>query len=263
MTTEGRKPVFASYPSLVDRIVVISGGATGIGSSLSEAFALQGSRVVIIDILDDAASQLIQSLSSRNVQHSPVYYHCDVTDIDGALKPVAAEILAKYTVVDALINNAAQDTRMTTMDITPESWDQSMNVNLRHQFFLTQLLMPGLIVAGSASVVNMGSISWAIPSTGLVPYVACKSAIVGLTKTLAKEFGPQGVRVNSIMPGAIATERQKREHLTEEYRAQVLESQAIKRILQPDDVSRLALWLVADDSLGVTKQSIVVDGGWI
>lgn len=254
---------FANYPSLVDKVVVISGGATGIGASLSKSFAIQGSQVIILDILDDAARELIQELDSKNVAHSPTYHHCDVTDIDGALRPIATTILAQHLKIDAIINNAAVDKRMNTLEITTEAWDQGLNVNLRHQFFLTQSLMPGLIAAGSSSVVNMSSISWSLPATGLVPYVASKSAIIGLTKTLAKEFGPRGVRVNSIMPGAIATERQKREVLTDEHQAHVLEQQSLKRVLQPDDVSRLALWLVADDSCAVTNQSIVVDGGWL
>lgn len=254
---------YAQYPSLVDKVVVISGGATGIGGSMSEAFALQGSRVIILDILDEPAKQLVNDLAAKGARNPVEFHHCDMTDISGALRPVAAKILEKYPVIDSVINNAAQDKRMSTLDITPEDWDQGLNVNVRHHFFLTQALIPGLVAAGASSVINMGSIAWAIPTPGLVPYNASKSAIVGLTKTLAHEFGPQGVRVNSIMPGAIATERQKRDIITPEYEAEVLGRQALKRLLHPTDVSRLALWLVADDSSGITNQSIVVDGGWI
>lgn len=254
---------FANYPSLVDRVVVVSGGATGIGASMVEAFALQGSKVILLDLLTDAASELIERLKGLGVAHPPVLHKCDLTDIDNAVKPVAARILNDNPKIDAVINNAANDKRLPTLEITAEQWDGGLNVNLRHQFFLTQALMPGLIAAGSSSVVNMGSITWARGGTGLVPYVASKSAIVGLTKTLAREFGPRGVRVNSIMPGAIATERQKRDIVTPEYEAHVLESQALKKILQPDEVARMALWLVADDSSAVTNQSIVVDAGWL
>jgi NAD(P)-dependent dehydrogenase (short-subunit alcohol dehydrogenase family) len=254
---------FAIYPSLANRVVVVSGGATGIGASLVESFALQSSKVIFLDILDDCAEGLIHSLKARGVVHSPIYYKCDVTKVDEQLKPTAAQILAKFPTVDALINNAASDTRLSTLDITLEQWDRGLAVNLRHTFFLAQALMPGLIAASSSSVINMGSITWAIPGTGLVPYAASKSAIVGLTKTLAHEFGAHGVRVNSIMPGAIATDRQKREVITAEYEAHVMERQALKRLLQPREISHLALWLVADDSSGVTNQSIVVDAGWI
>lgn len=123
--------------------------------------------------------------------------------------------------------------------------------------------MPGLIASQAGSVINMGSITWAIPATGLVPYATSKSAVIGLMKTLAHEFGPQGVRVNSIMPGAIATERQKKEITTSTYEEHILSRQALKRLLQPDEVTRLALWLIADDSAAMTNQSIVIDGGWI
>ncbi|KAH8748155.1 hypothetical protein F5883DRAFT_241079 [Diaporthe sp. PMI_573] len=254
---------YAQYPSLVDKVVVISGGATGIGGSMSEAFALQGSRVIILDILDGPAKQLVHDLAAKGVKNPPEFHHCDMTDISGAVRPIAAKILEKYPVINGVINNAAHDKRMSTLDITPEDWDQGLNVNVRHTFFLTQALVPGLVAAGASSVINLGSIAWAIPVTGLVPYNASKSAIVGLTKTLAHEFGPQGVRVNSIMPGAIATERQKQDIITPEYEAKVLDRQALKRLLQPAEVSRLALWLIADDSSGVSSQSIVVDGGWI
>lgn len=258
-----RSTKYAIYPSLAHRVVVISGGATGIGASMVEAFALQGAQVVFLDIQPTTAHDLTQKLVNAKAIHPPVYHECDVTDIENAVKPVAAKILAQFSRIDALINNAANDVRQPTMEVTQEQWDSGIAVNLRHQFFLTQALIPGLIAAGSASVINMGSITWAIPGTGLVPYVASKAAIVGLTKTLAHEFGPQGIRVNSIMPGAFATDRQKRYILTPEYEAHVLERQALKRILQPDEVARMALWLAADDSSGVTNQSIVVDGGWI
>lgn len=254
---------YAIYPSLKDRIVVISGGATGIGASMVEAFAHQGAQVMFLDILSSAAADLTQKLVNAKVAHVPIYHECDVTDIEGAVKPGAAKILSEFPHVHALINNAANDVRQPTLDITLEQWDQGIAVNLRHKFFLTQALMPGLIAAEASSVINMGSISWAIPGIGLVPYIASKSAIVGLTKTLAHEFGPQGVRVNSIMPGAIATEKQKRHIITSEYEGLVLGRQALKRILQPDDVARLALWLAADDSSAVTNQSIVIDAGWI
>lgn len=254
---------YATYPSLVDRLVVVSGGATGIGASVVEHFALQGSRVLFLDILEQDAENLIRDLESRKVAHPPVFYKCDLKNIDGELRPTAERILATFPKIDVLVNNAARDARRPTLEITSEQWNDDISVNLNHVFFLTQALMPGLTAAGSSSVINMGSITWAVPGTGLVPYVASKSAIVGLTKTLAREFGDQGVRVNSIMPGAIATERQKRDVLTPEYEAWVVGNQSLKKLMQPADVARLALWLAADDSSSVTQQSIVVDSGWI
>jgi NAD(P)-dependent dehydrogenase (short-subunit alcohol dehydrogenase family) len=260
---------YAIYPSLRDRVVVISGGATGIGASIVEHFTLQGSQVVFLDIQDAAADTLIESLKTRKQQeerivHIPQFIHCDLTDIKNSLKPACDQILREKTTVHAVINNAASDPRKPTSTITVEDWDNSINVNLRHHFFLIQFLTPALIASGGVgSVVNMGSITWAVPATGLVPYTTSKAAIVGLTRTLAHELGPHGVRVNSILPGAIATERQKQEILTEEYQQWVLGRQALKKMLQPDDVARMALWLVADDSESVTNQGLVVDGGWI
>lgn len=257
---------YATYPSLQDRVVVITGGATGIGAAMVTAFARQGAKTIVLDIDRDALSELARSLAGEaGVSHGPETYLCDLTDIEGSVKPVASRILSRDPCVHALINNAGNDARMATPDITVRDWDDSLAVNLRHVFFLTQALMPGLREAGDrAAVVNLSSITWAIPAVGQVPYVASKAGIVGLTRTLAHEFGPvSGIRVNSIMPGAIQTERQTRDVLTPEYREGMLGRQALKRILQPEEVARLALWLCADDSSGVTNQSLVVDAGFI
>lgn len=256
---------FATYPSLIDRVVVISGGAMGIGASFVEHFAVQGSQVVFLDIAADAAADLVQQVSSLGVAHHPVFHQCDLTEIEGSLKAAANTILRTHPRIHVLINNAAgtmKTEKKPTLEVTTDHWNAGLNVNLRHQFFLTQALMPGLLAAENASIINMGSISWAIPATGSLVYTTSKAAVVGLTRTLAHEFGPKGVRVNSIMPGSISTEREKRDVLTPEYEALVLGRQAIKRLLQPADVARMALWLAADDSGGVTNQSLVVDGGW-
>lgn len=263
---------FAIYPSLRERVVVISGGATGIGASMVVAFARQGAQVVFLDVQDGPAAELVRTLGDdHQVTYRPVFHHCNLVDIEGSVRPVATAILVKFPEVHVLINNAAADARQPTLDITPEQWDRGVAINLRHIFFLTQALIPGLLTAAAtgpeagrgASVINMGSISWAIPAIGQAPYIASKSAILGLTRSLAHEFGPRGVRVNSIMPGAIATERQKREIITPEYEAHFLGRQALKRVLQPDEIARLALWLASDDSSAVTNQSIVADAGWI
>lgn len=149
----------AVYSSLKDAVIVISGGATGIGAAMTEAFAHQGSQVVMLDIQDKAAAELIASLKDAGVAREPEYHPCNVMDIEGAVKPVAAQILERYSRAHGLINNAANDVRQSTLEITPQMWDDSMSVNLRHQFFLTQALLPGLKASGSSSVINMGSIS--------------------------------------------------------------------------------------------------------
>jgi len=252
---------FARYPSLEGRVVLVTGGATGIGEAIVTHFARQGARVAFLDIQDEAAAQLVHGLTAEGCV-APVYLHCDLTDI-AALKAAVAEVLARQGGVDVLVNNAANDQRHTIEEVTPEYWDESVATNLRPQFFMIQAVLPAMRKAGRGAIINMSSISWMIPSTGLPLYIAAKAAIVGLTRTMAHELGPDNIRVNAVLPGAIATERQKRLWYTPEYKAKVLERQALKRDLVPEDVARLVLFLAADDSSAITNQSYVVDGGWV
>ena len=262
MAEETRNPTqFAIYPSLQGRTVLISGGASGIGEKLVEAFAQQGAQVVFIDISDAAATALIDRLN-ESVTSTPVYFHCDLSD-SAALERCLKQIVDRFTTIDVIINNAGDDTRHATEDVTPEFWDRCIAVNLKHQFFATQAVIPGMKWQGRGVILNMSSISWMIPSIGLPVYIASKAAIVGLTKTLAHELGPHGIRVNCILPGAIETARQKRLWYTEEYVNEVLSNQALKRLLQPEDIARLALFLASDDASGITGQGMIVDGGWI
>jgi NAD(P)-dependent dehydrogenase (short-subunit alcohol dehydrogenase family) len=191
-----------------------------------------------------------------------MYIHCDLTDL-AALKTVVDRVLAAWSTVDVLVNNAANDQRHTIEEVTPAFWDQSIAVNLRPQFFTIQAVLPAMRAAGRGSIINMSSISWVIPSTGMPVYIAAKAAIVGLTRTLAHELGPDNIRVNSVLPGAIATERQKQLWYTPEYVENFLRSQSLKRQLEPADVARLVLFLAADDSSAITNQSYAVDGGWV
>jgi len=252
---------FASYPSLRGRIVLITGGASGIGEALVEAFAQQGAQVVFLDIDDSAAQALIARLTP-GVATPPVYVHCDLTD-SAALTSSLQQIVSQYDAVDVLINNAGNDTRHATEDVTPEFWDRCIAVNLKHQFFVAQAVIPAMKRRHRGVILNMSSISWVIPSTGLPVYIASKAAIVGLTRTLAHELGPRNIRVNCILPGAIQTDRQKQLWYTDAYIAEILGRQALKRLLDPVEVARLALFLAADDSSGITNQSYIVDGGWV
>jgi NAD(P)-dependent dehydrogenase (short-subunit alcohol dehydrogenase family) len=254
-------PQFAHYPSLRDRAVLITGGATGIGESIVTHFARQGSRVAFLDIDDEPAHALSQSLAAEGCP-PPHYLHCDLTDIP-ALKTAVGTILAKFATIDVLVNNAANDQRHSIDEVTPDSFDQSIAINLRPQFFMIQSVLPAMRAAKRGSIVNMSSISWMIPSTGAALYVAAKAAVVGLTRTIAHEAGPDGIRVNAVLPGAIVTERQKRLWYTPEYKAKILRSQALKRDILPEDVARLVLFLAADDSSAITNQSYIVDGGWV
>ena len=224
-------------------------------------FARQGSRVFFLDIQDEAGAGAGGELDSRGLPQ-PQYLHCDLADV-AALQAAVRQVLDAHGTVDVLVNNAANDQRHKIEDVTPEYWDRSMAVNLRPQFFTIQAVAPAMRAAGRGSIINMSSISWMIPSTGLPLYIAAKAAIVGLTRTMAHELGPAGIRVNAVLPGAIATEKQKRLVYTPEYKAEIMASQALKREIVPDDVARLVLFLAADDSSAITNQSYVIDGGWV
>ena len=252
---------FAVYPSLKDRVVLVTGGATGIGESLVRHFARQGARVAFLDVQDQPAIALRNELSVAGCA-APLYLHCNVTQVD-ALRESVGRVTATLGTVDVLINNAGNDQRHRTEEVTPEWWDRCMDLNLRSQFFTIQAVLPGMKTAGHGSIINMSSIAWMIPSTGLPAYVTAKAGIVGMTRTLAHELGPQGIRVNAVLPGAVATERQKRLWYTPEYKVEILTRQALKRDILPEDVARLVLFLAAEDSSGITSQSYIVDGGWV
>jgi NAD(P)-dependent dehydrogenase (short-subunit alcohol dehydrogenase family) len=252
---------YARYPSLKDRVVLVTGGASGIGASIVEHFALQSSRVAFFDRDEASALSLVEALAAGSM-HRPLFLHCDLMDI-AALRAAIADVHERLGPVRVLVNNAASDDRHRFLDVTPEYWDERMAVNLRHYFFAAQAVVPAMATAGGGSIINLGSIAWVIPSIGLPAYVTAKAGIVGLTRTLAHELGRDRIRVNCVMPGAIATERQRRLWLTPEYRAEVQSRQALKRDLVPEDVARLVLFLAADDSDAITNQSYVVDGGWV
>jgi len=252
--------LFATYPSLQDRVVIVTGGASGIGESMVEAFVRQGAAVCFFDIQDEAAGGLVSRLASG--RHGPVYFHRDLTDV-AALQGAVKRVLEQFGTVDVLVNNAANDSRHDLLEVTPEFWDQTLAVNLKHQFFAAQAVIPVMQRAGRGSIINMSSIGWVVPSTRQAVYVTAKAAIVGMTRTLAHEVGKGNIRVNAVMPGAVLTERQERLWLTEEYKATVLANQALKRMILPEEVARLVLFLAADDSSAITNQSYVIDAGWV
>jgi D-xylose 1-dehydrogenase len=252
---------FGAYPSLRETVVLITGGASGIGASMVEHFALQGSRVAFIDVDLASAGELSRSLGNTTT-HAPFFMHCDLTDIT-AVRATAVKIESELGPVQVLVNNAARDDRHAFAEVTPDYWDERIAVNLRHQFFVSQAVVPGMKRAGGGSIINMSSIAWMIPSTGLPVYVTAKAGIMGLTRTLAKELGSSNIRVNCISPGAIMTERQRRLWMTPEYLAEIMQRQSLKRELVPEDVARLVLFLASDDSSAITGQNFVIDGGWV
>ena len=258
-----QQPPFATYPSLANKTVLITGGAQGIGAAAVRLFALQGCRVAFLDLAQAPALALalVEDLTSR-CTHPPLFVSCDVTNIP-ALQSAIADISAKLTPPTVLINNAANDDRHRFEDVTPEYWDQRMAVNLRHQFFAAQAVAPGMKSAGGGSITNMSSISYIIPTPDLSLYNMAKAAITAMTRSLAHDLGPHNIRVNSILPGAILTERQTRLYMSTAYEQRVFNAQYLKRHILPEDVARLMLFLAADDSSAITSQSHIIDGGWI
>jgi NAD(P)-dependent dehydrogenase (short-subunit alcohol dehydrogenase family) len=251
----------AVYSSLKGKVVLVTGGASGIGEAIIEAFVLQGSRILFLDIQDGAANSLVQRLR-RPGCILPEYFHCDLTN-DSELQSVMEKILSTHPAIDVLVNNAGNDTRHKIEEVTSDFWDWCMQVNLKHQFFMTQAVLPGMRRVKHGSIINMSSIGWVIPSTGIPVYVTAKAAIVGMTRALAHEVGSDGVRVNCVMPGAISTEKQRRLWFTEEYRKEILSRQAIKRDIHPEEVAKLILFLASDESLAITNQNFVIDAGWV
>jgi NAD(P)-dependent dehydrogenase (short-subunit alcohol dehydrogenase family) len=240
----------ARYASLNGRVVVITGGATGIGAEMVRAFAAQGSAVHLLDIAEDAGVALAASLPGAH------FHRCDVRDI-ALLRATLAAIEAP----DVLINNAARDDRHEMAEIGPEQWREWLAVNLDHQFFATQAVVPRMAARGRGCVIMLGSVSWMRGRPGLVAYTTAKAAINGLTRTLARELGGQGIRVNCIVPGAILTERQAALWRTPEQEAQFLALQAMPLRLDGSHVARLALFLASDEASGCTGANFIVDAG--
>jgi len=251
----------AVYSSLRGKVVLVTGGASGIGEAIVEAFVGQGSRVLFLDIQDDAARSLIRKCHHPECS-PPEYFHCDLTNTS-ELESVMRDIFCSHATIEVLVNNAGNDKRHKIEEVTPEFWDWCMQINLKHQFFMAQAVLPGMRKAKRGSIINMSSIGWVIPSTGIPVYVTAKAAIVGMTRALAHEVGADGVRVNCVMPGAISTERQRKLWFTEEYKKEIMNRQAIKKDIQPEEVAKLILFLASDESLAITNQSFVIDAGWV
>jgi len=241
--------------------VLVTGGASGIGAEEVTQFARQGARVAFLDIDDAAATALVETLT-RDGLAPPLYRPCDLKDIP-ALQAAIAAVSRQLGAITVLVNNAANDQRHAWEDMTVEYWDERMATNLRHQFFAIQAVAPMMRAAGGGSIVNFGSISWHAGQGGMPAYTTAKAAVEGLTKGMARDRGPHGIRVNCVIPGWIMTERQIKFWLTPEGEQELMQKQCLKEKLYPADVARMALWLAADDSRMCTNQSYVVDGGWI
>jgi NAD(P)-dependent dehydrogenase (short-subunit alcohol dehydrogenase family) len=254
-------PSNARYPSLQDRSVFITGGASGIGATLVEHFVDQGARVGFVDIDDSAGQDLAKRLAGGGARHAPLFIKADVTDID-ALFAAIDRVRAAHGPITALLNNAANDMRHSIEETTPESWDRGVAVNLRHQFFCAQKVAPDMREAGGGSIINFGSVSWKLKQGGMPVYTTSKSAVQGLTRSLARDLGPFNIRVNTLVPGWVMTERQVRLWVKEDSHEEIARGQCIDKKLMPEHIASMALFLAADDSAMCTAQDFVVDGGW-
>ena len=251
----------AIYPSLKDRVVFVSGGGSGIGASIVEHFCRQGAKVGFVDIDAEAAGALVEQVAAAG--HSkPVFVKCDLKDI-GALRGAVDKVREALGPITVLVNNAANDQRHAIDEVTPEYWDDRIAVNLRHQFFAAQAVYPDMAAAGGGAIVNLGSVSWMIGQGGMPCYTTAKSAVAGLTRSLARDLGPMNIRVNCVVPGWIMTQRQIDLWLTPESEAELMQRQCLKRKLVPADIARAVLFFASDDSGGCTNQSYIVDGGWV
>jgi NAD(P)-dependent dehydrogenase (short-subunit alcohol dehydrogenase family) len=250
----------ANYPSLAGRTVFVTGGGSGIGAATVAAFAAQGARVGFCDIQPGPSKALVAQIEARGL--TVHFEECDLRDIE-ALRRSIASVRAKFGPVTVLVNNAAHDDRHDFLSVTPEYWDDRIAVNLKHAYFAAQAAIPDMRAAGGGAIVNFGSVSWMSGSADLSAYATAKSAAHGLTRVLAREFGPDNIRVNCVVPGWIMTERQVEKWLTPEGEKLIGERQCLKRKLVPDDVARTVLFLASDEAGAITNQSLIVDGGWV
>ena len=243
------------YPDLEGKTVFVSGGASGIGAAVVRSFSRQGARVGFIDVDEHAGAALAESLGA-----AARFLRCDVRDVP-ALQHAIAAIAEQLGAIGVLVNNAARDDRHALEDVTPQFWDEAMAVNLRHHFFAAQAVAPGMTSTGGGSIVNLGSVSWMRGRPRLAAYTSAKAAIYGLTRSLARELGVRGIRVNSVVPGAVDTARQRALWVTPADEKAILDQQCLKLRVSEDDVARTTLFLASSASRAITGQSIVVDAG--
>ena len=244
----------ATYPSLAGKRVVITGGGSGIGAGLVEAFARQGAETIFVDILEDESRALVARLAGMPVP--TVFHRIDLTDL-----AAMESFFRALGGIDVLVNNAGNDDRHTLQDITPDYWDERMAVNLRHMLFAAKAVAPGMKARGGGAIINLGSISWHLGLPGLLLYETAKAGIEGLTRALARELGPDNIRVTAVVPGNVKTPRQMKWY-TPEGEAEIVAQQCLKGRILPQHVASLILFLASDDARMCTGHEYWIDAGW-
>ena len=248
----------AVYPSLNNQVVVVTGGGSGIGESITRSFIKQGAKVAFLDFNEKDSIKLIKDLNTDNLH----FEFCDLRDIE-QLKNSIKKISSKFGPIQILVNNAARDDRHSLQSVTSEYFDERIATNLKHQLFASQAVVSDMEKNGGGAIINMGSTSWMIGQGGMPCYTTAKSAIQGLTRGLARDLGPKNIRVNCVVPGWIMTERQVDMWLTPESEKELMDRQCIKRKLFPKDIARFVLFMASDEASACSNQSFVVDGGWL
>ena len=248
----------AVYPSLNNKVVLVTGGGSGIGESITRSFIKQGSKVAFLDFNEKDSINLIKDLNTDKVH----FEFCDLRDIE-QLKNSIKKISSKFGLIQVLVNNAARDDRHSLESVTSEYFDERIATNLKHQLFASQAVVSDMEKNGGGAIINMGSTSWMIGQGGMPCYTTAKSAIQGLTRGLARDLGPKNIRVNCVVPGWIMTKRQVDMWLTPESEKELMDRQCIKRKLLPEDIARFVLFMASDEASACSNQSFVVDGGWL
>jgi len=248
------------YTDLKNKRVFITGGGSGIGASIVEHFCEQECEVYFVDIDVKESKKLINTINKKKFK-TPIFIECNLLNIQ-KLQKIIKKIISTKGPIHSLVNNAANDERHTTEEVSEKYYDNRMAINLKHYFFAAQEVVKGMKKIKKGSIVNLSSVSWVLGEGDKVIYETAKSAVVGLTRSFAQEFGKYNIRTNSVIPGSIATERQIKHWLTPKYKKLILEQQALKRQLKPEDVAQMVMFLSSDQSSGCTKQSFVVDAGW-
>jgi NAD(P)-dependent dehydrogenase (short-subunit alcohol dehydrogenase family) len=250
----------AVYPSLKGRRVVVTGGGSGIGAAVVEAFVEQGAQVAFVDIIEDESQALVDRLAGAGALVAPRFYPCDLRDA-AAIRTTFARIAKDVGPIEVLVNNAASDDRHTVDQVTAELWEELINVNLRHHVFCAQEVMPAMKAAGKGVIINFGSISWHLGLPDLVVYQIAKAGIEGMTRALARELGPDGIRVACVVPGNVRTPRQMQWY-TPEQEEEIVKAQCLRIRIEPSDVASLVLFLSSDDARMCTGHEYWIDAGW-
>ena len=250
----------ATDSDLAGKVVLVTGGASSIGEAIVRRFAEQKSVVVFFDIKVDEGQRLVRELSAEGL--SAHFLNVDLTDI-AALRAGISDARKAHGPINVLVNNAAHDERHRTEEMTPEYWDDRVAVNLKHCFFAAQAVLPDMKAAQAGAIINFSSISWIAGQGGMAAYTASKSGMLGLTRSLARDYGSYNIRVNAVAPGWIMTERQIEKWLTPEGEAELMRRQCLKRKLVPDEIAKFVVFLASDEASACTSQHYVVDGGWV